>query len=64
MPGHHPVAVPELAPIGAGRPVIRLPEVDNVPVTRRVLQVIDHVQREVKQQTGIELETEIIVVGE
>ena len=29
-----------------------------------VLQVIDHVHREVKHQTGVELETEIIVVGE
>ncbi|MEC9071444.1 MAG: HD domain-containing protein, partial [Myxococcota bacterium] len=42
MPVEHPFELPELAPTGAGRSVIRLPEVDNVPVTRAVMEVIDH----------------------
>ena len=37
-----PWSVPELVPIGAGRGVIRLPELQNVPVTSAVLEVIDH----------------------
>ena len=31
---------------------------------QEVIKVIDYVQREVKDQTGVELETEIIIVGE
>lgn len=37
-----PWQVPELVPAGAGRGVIRLPELHNIPVTESVLAVVDH----------------------
>ena len=42
MPLEGPWQVDELVPPGAGRPVIRLPELHNVPLTKPVLSVIDH----------------------
>ncbi|TNF22366.1 MAG: HD domain-containing protein [Deltaproteobacteria bacterium] len=37
-----PTRLPELAPYGAGQRVVRLPELDNVPLTDAVVSVIDH----------------------
>lgn len=37
-----PTRLPELAPYGAGQRVVRLPELDNVPLTAAVVAVIDH----------------------
>ena len=42
MPLKGPWEIDELVPAGAGRGVIRLPELHNVPVTSAVLEVIDH----------------------
>ena len=36
------MTIPELASVGAGQAVVRLPELDNVAITRRVARVIDH----------------------
>jgi HD superfamily phosphohydrolase len=36
------LSIPELAAVGAGQSVVRLPELDNVAITRRVARVIDH----------------------
>ena len=42
MPLDGPWQLPELVPVGAGRGVVRLPELQNVPVTPAVLEIIDH----------------------
>lgn len=42
MPLASPFSVPELVPAGAGSAVVRLPELDNVTLTRRVLALVDH----------------------
>ncbi|MDP6945983.1 MAG: HD domain-containing protein, partial [Myxococcota bacterium] len=42
MPIEGPWQIPELVPAGAGRGVIRLPELQNVPVTPAVAEIIDH----------------------
>lgn len=36
------MSIPELAAVGGGQAVVRLPELDNVAITRRVARVIDH----------------------
>ncbi len=42
MPLDGPWSVPELVPAGAGRTVVRLPELDNVPMTAATVAVMDH----------------------
>ena len=42
MPLDGPWSVPELIPAGAGRTVVRLPELDNVALTAPTVAVIDH----------------------
>jgi uncharacterized protein len=42
MPLDGPWQIPELIPAGAGRGVIRLPELHNIPMTDGVLGVVDH----------------------
>ena len=37
-----PWDLPELVPTGAGRGVVRLPELQNVPITPAVMEIVDH----------------------